>query len=204
LNFRSQEFSRSLSLIWTKFIEDSSLHVILAPANEGDQSSRGGERIGGVCMRQWVSGEEAREVSPSSGQGAGAGHPFDDLARSLGEGNLSRRRALRLFGAALVGMVMASVPGMASAAPCPPERKCKRRCCPEPLICVGGECVCPTGRNFCPGGTLQGTDTCCPEGYSCCAIPNPEGGGNLSSICCPTVGSVCHRGEDNLLSCVPV
>jgi hypothetical protein len=156
-------------------------------------------------MRQWVSGEEAREVSPSSGQDARVGHPFDDLARSLAEGNLSRRRALRLFGAALVGMMMASVPGMASAEPCPRERRCRRgTCCPEPLVCVEGEtCLCPNGREFCPGGTQQGTDTCCPEGYRCCTIQDPEGGGNLASICCPTVGSVCHS-EGNVLSCVSV
>ena len=152
---------------------------------------------------QRVSGEEGRVVPPRSGHDARVGHPFDDLARILAEGNLSRRRALRLFGAALVGTMMASVRGMALAAPCPHLRKCKRRCCPEPFICVDETCVCPVGRETCPGGNLQGTDTCCPQGYSCCAISNPQGG-NLNSICCPTVGSVCQLGEDNLLRCVPV
>ena len=192
---RSQEFSSFLSLNGTKFIADSSLNA-LTPSNEGDQSSRGGEREGGVYMRQRVDGEEARESPPRSGREAGVGHPFDDLARSLTEGNLSRRRALRLFGAALVGMVMASIPGVAWAAPCPHPRRCKSRCCPEMFICAEGLCVCPTGQRFCGGGA-EGTDTCCPEGTTCCPTGDVP-------LCCPNDITVCHRGEDNVVTCRPV
>jgi len=64
---RSQEFSSFLSLNGTKFIAESSLHVILTPSNEDEQSSRGGEREGEVYMRQRVDGEELGRVLPVAG-----------------------------------------------------------------------------------------------------------------------------------------
>ena len=45
---------------------------------------------------------------------------FDELARGLADGGLSRRRALRLPGAALARTVMASIPGVAWAKRCRP------------------------------------------------------------------------------------
>jgi hypothetical protein len=144
-------------------------------------------------MRQWVSGEEAREVSPCSGRDAGVGHSFDDLARSLAEGNLSRRRALRLFGAALVGMVRTSVPGMALAAPCPSERKCKKKCCPEPFICVGDTCVCPIGREHCPGEPFKAPTPAAQKGTPAALYRTQKVGGILLqyvaqlSVVCATV-----------------
>src|SRR5215211_3731485 len=47
---------------------------------------------------------------------------FDELARGLASGSISRGRALKLMGAALVGGVLASMPGIAQAAACPPDR----------------------------------------------------------------------------------
>ncbi len=41
---------------------------------------------------------------------------FDELAKGLTNGTLSRRKALRMFGAALVGGMLASIPGVAWAA----------------------------------------------------------------------------------------
>jgi hypothetical protein len=49
-------------------------------------------------------------------------HPLDDLARELGRENVSRKRALKLIGAALAGAVAALIPGVAAAAPRPPGR----------------------------------------------------------------------------------
>src|SRR5919112_1376446 len=43
-------------------------------------------------------------------------HSFDELARGLASGNVTRGKALRLMGAALVGGALASFPGTASAA----------------------------------------------------------------------------------------
>jgi hypothetical protein len=44
-------------------------------------------------------------------------HTFDDFARELASGKMSRGRALRLLGSTLLGGVLASVPGMALGAP---------------------------------------------------------------------------------------
>jgi hypothetical protein len=44
-------------------------------------------------------------------------HSLDELARGLASGNLSRGKALKLLGAALVGGTLASLPGVAWAAP---------------------------------------------------------------------------------------
>jgi hypothetical protein len=66
---------------------------------------------------------------------------FDELA----SGSISRRRALRLMGAALVGGLLASMPGIAQAAPncgCPPEVS---KCCGTPEnheCCNIGVAVC--------------------------------------------------------------
>src|SRR3712207_4795555 len=92
------------------------------------------EQEGGVSVRRRLSGDQGREVPACSGHEVGVDHSFDGLAKSLAEGNLSRRRVLRLLGAALVGVITTSIPGVAWAAPCPHPRRCKRRCCPEPFI----------------------------------------------------------------------
>ena len=44
------------------------------------------------------------------------GRSFDELAKGLANGEVSRRKALGLIGAALVGGTLASIPGMAWAA----------------------------------------------------------------------------------------
>jgi hypothetical protein len=43
-------------------------------------------------------------------------HSLDDLAKELAKGSVSRRQALKLIGAALVGAGAALIPGVASAA----------------------------------------------------------------------------------------
>jgi hypothetical protein len=56
---------------------------------------------------------------------------FDALASGLASGDVSRGKALRLMGAALVGGLLASLPGIAQAAPlCS-----RRRPCPGGCIC---------------------------------------------------------------------
>jgi hypothetical protein len=55
---------------------------------------------------------------------------FDELASGLASGDVSRGKALKLMGAALVGGLLASIPGMAGAAPkcpgCPVGCRCAR------------------------------------------------------------------------------
>ena len=125
---------------------------------------------------------------------------FDELAKGLASGDVSRGRALRLMGAALVGGTLASVPGMAWAAPRPrPDgKKCKRDSQCQSGNCAGGVCqgiVCPDGCfSFdrvdgtgqacinCSSGCQAAPDcNSCPEGTICVVGP---GGSTLCGVPC--------------------
>jgi hypothetical protein len=103
---------------------------------------------------------------------------FDELATGLASGSLSRRKALRLMGAALVGGALASFPGVALAAvpncggrPCPPLKVCRRgggrpRCeCPA-VTCIGGTVNQTTCLCECPGNLR-------PVGGHCVCLERP-------------------------------
>ena len=109
---------------------------------------------------------------------------FDELAKGLAAGTVSRGKALRLMGAALVGGALASVPGVAWAAKPAGERGCstagftrvKGRCvCRGSLLTPvgGGEPICSCGGQCrvscadCPSGTI------CVQGGPC--EQNPPG-----------------------------
>src|SRR5215212_9242743 len=79
-----------------------------------------------------------------------SGRYFDELTRGLASGDISRRKALGLLGAALVGGALASIPGMAQAAPPDP--------CAEANCEAFGETCCATARSA----------RCCPPSYVCC------------------------------------
>jgi hypothetical protein len=120
---------------------------------------------------------------------------FDDLARGLVDGTLTRGKALRLMGAALVGGTLGSLGmGEASADECKRNGKaCKKdkQCCSGK--CEGNICVaaCPSGQVLCGGncvsnrcltGQTFNTTTCqceCPSGQEVC-------GGSCVSSSCPT------------------
>ncbi len=90
----------------------------------------------------------------------GAETSFDELARGLASGNLSRRKALRLMGGVLAGSTLASIPGIAWARPNKPVgAKCNHN-----HQCASGQCVdrvCVAGG--CPGGTTLCGDNCVPD-----------------------------------------
>jgi hypothetical protein len=74
---------------------------------------------------------------------------FDELARGLADGSITRGKALRLVGAALVGGTLGSL-GIGEAGADPPGCKregkhCARteQCCGT-LVCVSGSCQTPT------------------------------------------------------------
>jgi hypothetical protein len=97
-----------------------------------------------------------------------AEHSFDELARGLASGSVSRGKALRLMGAALVGGALASIPGVAQAIHQP---------CPETTFQCGSghdRTCCPTGWSCCKRGRQL---ACCPPTTPvCCSIPNPNPG----------------------------
>jgi hypothetical protein len=147
---------------------------------------------------------------------------FDELARALASGDISRRRAIKLMGAALVGGTLASL-GIreASAAPggCKRNGKsCKNadQCCSE--NCVNGTCAaaCPSGYTQLSNGTCAkpcGTEFGqCDSCGGLCAGANNGGGycidvpSSSQSPCaiddeCTTgelcVGIVCVRAPQN-------
>jgi hypothetical protein len=126
-------------------------------------------------------------------------HSFDELARELASGTISRRNALRLMGAALVGGALASIPGMAWAAK-GGNSACAKLCRENfPPGRERGECISAGARGeglcFDNGGggevcTAQG-DPCLSFGDTghCCCHQDPTTG-NLNCVCCPT-GSFC-------------
>jgi|SRR5215213_753455 len=150
-----------------------------------------------------MAAEEPRELI--FGEETTAEHSFDQLARELADGTLSRRRALKMMGAALVGGVLASVPGAAWAAkpaPCPPGvQKCGKNCCPDvTFICAQGKCACPTG-------TTRIGNTCCQNAQVCgSSCGCQQGDGCCNNVCtdlstttnCGACGNACATGE----SCV--
>jgi hypothetical protein len=136
---------------------------------------------------------------------------FDELAKGLASGTVSRGKALRWMGGALVGAALASMPGMAWAegGRCPTgQTRCNDRCvnlqtnrnhcgscrnrCRSTQICCKGNCVNPqTNARHC-GACLNR----CPEGEECvagvcqgeggCPDSRPECGTGTSARCCPS------------------
>ena len=97
---------------------------------------------------------------------------FDDLARGLADGSLTRGKALRLMGAALVGGTLGSVGiGEASADPIGCKRNgknCTRgtQCCSG--NCSGGTCQAQTTTSTSTSTTSTSTTPgCLPNGSQC-------------------------------------
>ena len=142
---------------------------------------------------------------------------LDELAKGLAGGTLSRRRALRLMGAALFGGAVASIPGVAWAkGPCkgPGLKRCRGRCidtltdvancgacgnkCRPEQICSQGVCICPFDSGTCgisvdyPYGT-----ECCTQDQVCCQDVTAPGGYRCApegSTQCPNGSRCCPQG----------
>jgi hypothetical protein len=159
-------------------------------ARWADESCRVGER------REPMS-PEARERS------------FDELARGLASGGLSRRRALKLMGAALVGSALASL-GIGEAAADAPGCKRNGKKCRKNHQCCSGNCVgrtcsaCPSGRVLLSNGTcalpcgagLPPCPDCSSVGRPTCASADTGGifcSGDRAGLCAP--GGGCPTGQ---------
>lgn len=139
---------------------------------------------------------------------------FDELASGLASGSLTRGKALRLMGAALLGGVLASGPGVALAAPTEctsPEVKCRGKCVDPssfnterdcgacgnkcPVSCVPAFPGCQEGR---AKGRVQTVCDRTTEGETTC-LANCQGGSCSSSGECPS-GMVCSTKFGRCLS----
>ena len=100
------------------------------------------------------------ERSPQ-GVPTGTDQSLDSLARGLADSSVSRRKALRLMGAALIGTTLASIPGFAWAKP-KPGRCTKNSQCPSGQRCVNGQCAAQPPE---PGTCVPGTQGCWTTDY---------------------------------------
>src|SRR5918997_2772358 len=94
-------------------------------------------------------------------------HSFDELARGLASGEVSRGKALRLMGAALVGGTLSSLLGIGEAAGAPggckrEGKNCKRdtQCC-SGLLCDSSSGTCQAQTTTCPPGTVELSNGTC-------------------------------------------
>jgi hypothetical protein len=123
-------------------------------------------------------------------------HSIDRLARGLATGTVSRRKALRMLGAALVGGALASIPGVAWAAK-GGNRECVK-CCKEnfPPGPERGECISAGARGECPvtcdgngsGECVSDEATCFPESSSGCQCFENRCTVTPTCVCCPPGG----------------
>ena len=122
---------------------------------------------------------------------------FDELARGLASGSLSRRKALRLMGGLLVGSTLGSLPGVAWADDddckrrgrrCTRNRQCCSKNCIENPAGRGGKvCGCPTGKTPCQEHCVKN-----------CTSPKVLDT-NTCQCVCPTVA--CEGGTVNSTTC---
>jgi len=96
---------------------------------------------------------------------------FDELARGLASGELSRRKALKLMGAGLVGGTLASLGFGGVAAAAPPGCTRNGEPCRRDKQCCSGNC---SSRGRCvsgPSGGLASVPPCSPytSSFECCA-----------------------------------
>jgi hypothetical protein len=148
----------------------------------------------------WPISPEARERS------------FDALATGLASGSISRGRALKLMGAALVGSTLASL-GIGEAAADPTGCKRNGKHCTKDRLCCSRNCVngtcaaCPSGRvllsngtcalpcsSACPVCSSTGLPSCTAEATTGVAYCRGDVGGRCTTTNdCPT-GQFCSQG----------
>src|SRR5215203_251878 len=101
---------------------------------------------------------------------------FDELAKGLASGTLSRGKAIRWMGGALLGAALASFPGVAWADDCRRlGRECRRdsQCCSRNCVRRGDDkvCGCPEGKSRCGVRcvNLDRNENHCGECFNRCA-----------------------------------
>jgi hypothetical protein len=135
-----------------------------------------------------------RWMSAFQADDTGVQRSFDDLASGLASGTISRRRALKLTGAALLGAAgLFGAANPAQAAPTCPRRgaSCDRRCKNTNKVCfcirtISGQrrCVHPcctfqtcTSSSQCGSGEVCMRSPCCGDQPTCvrlCTEPRPQ------------------------------
>ena len=151
----------------------------------------------------------------------GGKHSFDELAKGLATGSVSRRQVLRLFGGAVLGGLMASIPGVALAQKTggpppggggPPPGGETSHCappCPAGQTCCDGVCVnlstdplnCGACGHQCTGGTGEGR--CCSNG-ECVQFGETGPPPGAVCLCDPELPNNCPEEADQVCCPTPV
>jgi hypothetical protein len=144
---------------------------------------------------------------------------LDELAKGLATGTLSRGKAIRWMGGALLGAALASVPGVAWANDCRRlGRQCRRdsQCCSKNCVRRGDDkvCACPEGKTPCKDRCVnldRNENHCgecfnrCDEGEECvrggcqgvcldlCQGPCTEDSQCCSGLICDGVTGLCEE-----------
>jgi hypothetical protein len=141
-------------------------------------------------------------------------HSLDELAKGLATGTLSRGKAIRWMGGALLGAALASIPGVAWANDCRRlGRECRRdsQCCSRNCVRRGDDkvCGCPEGQDRCNDRcvNLNTNERHCGECFNRCAAGEecvggecpgqggcPPGGTPLTGGECGDCGYTCPQG----------
>jgi hypothetical protein len=126
---------------------------------------------------------------------------LDELSKELATGTLSRGKAIRWMGGALLGAALASFPGVAWANDCRRlGRECRRdsQCCSRNCIRRGDDkvCGCPEGKTRCNDRcvNLERNENHCGSCFNRCE----EGEECVDSACTPTCaqnGSICSAND---------
>jgi hypothetical protein len=146
----------------------------------------------------------ARETRESS---------FDELAIGLASGRISRRKALKLAGAALLGGILGSSTLLARVQA--KEKACKVDAeCPTGTTCIKKQCLtaegCPPEYTLCADGLCHNLTTdpcnCGTCGNHCqgsmlgrCCVPDSEGKGTCTPP--PEAGGQCPGPDPNFGGC---
>jgi hypothetical protein len=133
---------------------------------------------------------------------------LDALARDLANSQVSRRTALRRFGASFAAAALPSfLVAEEALARCPPSRKCGSKCCSSGQKCKHGKCKCKSGLKKCGKKCVNaGTDpancgSCghaCAPGQTCVGGQCTGGGTTTGPVCGNNVkeaGEVCDGTE---------
>ncbi len=130
----------------------------------------------------------SRERSLEEWEELAEGYSFDELARGLASGTISRGQALKLVGAGILGGALITLwPNEAQALSF--RRRCRRRggtvcrtptgsrvCCPRTTVCSNGRCI-RTCNNFDALTTCVTTaPNQCAQNSNCRCFPTTEGG----------------------------
>lgn len=146
--------------------------------------------------------DQERNGEGSNREDIGREHSFDELAKGLASGSVSRRQALRLFGSVLLGGALASIPGVAWA------KKVKTKCnkssqCSSGQSCCSGTCTnTQTDVNNCGscGNACASGESCCSG--TCTTLDTTSNCGSCGNACtAPANGSATCSGGSCVITC---